>query len=144
MRALSSNMPLLLVPLCLCFFSLSIQSSYGFAPSTSSSTSTISTFSSIISTNIGSTRFTKHKRQQYLLYASKSADEEEEQSVIPCLPPIGESSFKGDAATIETSTGTMEVNKSIRVSSDKFELQYTCNICETRNTHKVSRMGKND
>jgi hypothetical protein len=27
------------------------------------------------------------------------------------------------------------------VAQAKFELQYTCNICETRNSHKVSRLG---
>jgi ribosomal protein L44E len=26
--------------------------------------------------------------------------------------------------------------------SDKFELQYTCKVCETRNAHRVSRIGK--
>ena len=28
------------------------------------------------------------------------------------------------------------------VGSEKFELQYTCKVCETRNIYKISRMGE--
>lgn len=61
-----------------------------------------------------------------------SNDDDEKETEIPCLPPIGESSFKG-----EVTNNDSEV---FRIGSEKFELQYTCNVCETRNFHKVSRM----
>ncbi len=61
---------------------------------------------------------------------------------IPCLPPIGESSFTGDTThkngeMIRLDGTSHDV---CHVGSERFELQYTCNICETRNSHKVSRM----
>lgn len=62
-----------------------------------------------------------------------SNDDDEKETEIPCLPPIGESSFTGEV----TNNDDSEV---FRIGSEKFELQYTCNVCETRNFHKVSRM----
>ena len=69
-----------------------------------------------------------------------------------CLPPIGESSFDPSnhmPEAGENSNGKKHVvldsNKSTEVGlvgSAKFELQYTCAVCETRNTHKVSRLGR--
>ena len=72
------------------------------------------------------------------------------------LPPIGESSYGSipsahddSQTTIDEATGHKKITlnseegtKVAQVGSSKFELQYTCNICETRNTHKVSRLGK--
>ena len=60
---------------------------------------------------------------------------------IPCLPPIGESSFNGepamDSEMIRLDGTSHDVN---HVGTEKFELQYTCKVCETRNSHRVSRM----
>jgi hypothetical protein len=85
-------------------------------------------------------------QEKNILYSSSENDDivdTEEETEIPCLPPIGESSFKGisakDSEVIRLDGASQAVN---RVGTEKFELQYTCNICETRNTHKVSRMGK--
>jgi hypothetical protein len=75
------------------------------------------------------------------------------------LPPIGASSFwdtnnerNSDAVTTNDnsdygSSSTTKINEDgIIISnhtslvSSKFQLQYTCNICETRNKHSVTRM----
>ncbi len=69
------------------------------------------------------------------------------------LPPIGESSFdpesfggkqkydvSGKSTTI--ALGSDKPTEVAMVGSAKFELQYTCNLCETKNSHKVSRLGK--
>lgn len=53
---------------------------------------------------------------------------------IPCLPPIGGSSF--DATAIELGGDAEPVG----LVAHKFELQYTCKICETRNSHNVTRL----
>ena len=81
-----------------------------------------------------------------ILYASSERDDivdTEKETGIPCLPPIGQSSFIGqpakDSEVIRLDGTSQAVN---HVGTEKFELQYTCNICETRNTHRVSRMGK--
>jgi DNL zinc finger len=66
-------------------------------------------------------------------------DDEELQSrsEIPQLPATGSSSQKRSdsdpSRTSDTVSGTF-------VGSKKFQLQYTCNICETRNHHLVSRV----
>ena len=65
-------------------------------------------------------------------YLWASDDEEEKPPIL--LPPIGESSF------VKMSAGNNEQPKMF-VGSEKFAIQYTCKICDTRNTHKVSRMG---
>ncbi len=69
-------------------------------------------------------------------------NDDTETDVIPCLPPIGESSFTGETThqngeVIRLDGTSHDV---CHVGSERFELQYTCNICETRNSHKVSRM----
>jgi len=73
---------------------------------------------------------------------NRASETTEETENIPCLPPIGESSYTGDA--------TMENGGMIRldgtshdvshVGSERFEIQYTCKVCETRNSHRISRM----
>lgn len=81
-------------------------------------------------------------------------DSEIAKPLLP-LPPIGESSYGSipsahdeSQSTIDETTGQKKIilnseegTKVAQVGSSKFELQYTCNICETRNTHKVSRLG---
>ena len=89
----------------------------------------------------------KSKAQESnILYASSEKDDAvdtEERTEIPCLPPIGESSFNGetskDSEMIRLDGTSQAVN---HVGSEKFELQYTCKVCETRNIHRVSRMGE--
>lgn len=75
--------------------------------------------------------------------ASRNEDDEDTtaESEIPCLPPIGESSFTGESSST-TNSADSEDSETIRIGTERFELQYTCKICETRNSHKVSRMGE--
>lgn len=65
---------------------------------------------------------------------------------IPCLPPIGDSSFdKNDVRSVSVGEKSILLGgpsqKVGKVGGNRFQLQYTCNICETRNSVKVSRMG---
>eukprot|EP00551_Chaetoceros_affinis_P005577 CAMPEP_0203673224 /NCGR_PEP_ID=MMETSP0090-20130426/11451_1 /ASSEMBLY_ACC=CAM_ASM_001088 /TAXON_ID=426623 /ORGANISM="Chaetoceros affinis, Strain CCMP159" /LENGTH=249 /DNA_ID=CAMNT_0050538815 /DNA_START=64 /DNA_END=813 /DNA_ORIENTATION=+ len=57
-------------------------------------------------------------------------------SPLLSLPPIGESSFDFNSNVLSNDQ-PKEVGL---VGSRKFELQYTCKMCETRNVHKVSRL----
>ena len=74
-------------------------------------------------------------------------DEDEEpgdDSGIPQLPAIGESSFgtKPQARFVSHQQPLADGEKrAVAFVSDKFELQYTCKVCETRNAHRVSRIG---
>ena len=64
---------------------------------------------------------------------------EESQNILPGLPPIGASSYDSTDTSKQTNKdGSQNVGF---VGNQKFELQYTCKICETRNVHKVSRIG---
>lgn len=68
------------------------------------------------------------------------------------LPPIGQSSYNpSEQQQQQQHTNNDYKEKEIILNSNKptnvglvgsakFELQYTCNICETRNKHKVSRL----
>eukprot|EP00568_Trieres_chinensis_P002060 CAMPEP_0183309276 /NCGR_PEP_ID=MMETSP0160_2-20130417/24778_1 /TAXON_ID=2839 ORGANISM="Odontella Sinensis, Strain Grunow 1884" /NCGR_SAMPLE_ID=MMETSP0160_2 /ASSEMBLY_ACC=CAM_ASM_000250 /LENGTH=241 /DNA_ID=CAMNT_0025473279 /DNA_START=63 /DNA_END=788 /DNA_ORIENTATION=- len=82
--------------------------------------------------------------------SSPTKEREAEESPFPCLPPIGASSFNHSSAIAaasapeSTSTGggsfvTDGAGKAAFVG-EKFELQYTCKICETRNSNRVSRL----
>lgn len=66
----------------------------------------------------------------------ESLEDDSEVLGIPQLPPIGYSSFGSSIPSIATAQPVANV------VSEKFELQYTCKICETRNFHRVSRIGK--
>lgn len=73
-------------------------------------------------------------------------DEINGSGVLPLLPPTGFSSFDELSNKINLSSSASEEKSSSSspksaVVSPKFELQYTCNICETRNTINVSRVG---
>ena len=76
-------------------------------------------------------------------------DEEEadtEVSVgIPQLPAFGSSSFStptevNDHTSLPSFGLARESGPAF--ASPKFKLQYTCNVCDTRNSHMVSRLGK--
>jgi hypothetical protein len=71
----------------------------------------------------------------------KSRSEDVEDGVapkIPQLPVPGSSSFQKN----QSLTSSKERPAKTAFVSRKFELQYTCNVCETRNCHMVSRLGK--
>lgn len=94
---------------------------------------------------------TRHQGKSQNDDNEKSNDDKiEESKGFLSLPPIGESSFdpaacigKSEQINGSTKSITLGESKSTEVGlvgSAKFELQYTCNVCETRNTHKVSRL----
>jgi DNL zinc finger len=56
---------------------------------------------------------------------------------IPQLPATGSSSRKSSDSE---SSRTSDAVSGTFVGSKKFQLQYTCNICEARNLHMVSRV----
>jgi hypothetical protein len=95
----------------------------------------------------------KHKGLGVLLYGSEKDIHGDDSnaplsdpvdSSIPCLPPIGDTSYDPQnnensvEKTIKLGDSPQKVAK---VGGHRFQLQYTCKICETRNSHKVSRMG---
>jgi hypothetical protein len=66
---------------------------------------------------------------------------------IPQLPAFGASSFSNpidmDSDIASSSFRRNDENNSgAAFASPKFKLQYTCNVCDTRNSHMVSRLGK--
>jgi DNL zinc finger len=63
--------------------------------------------------------------------ASNGDDKEVQGNGFPQLPPIGSSSLPKDFVGADPKPF---------VANHKFQLQYTCNICETRNHHNVSRL----
>lgn len=69
---------------------------------------------------------------------------EGKESGLPLLPHFGSSSqsmfnpFDGTLPHLKPQEQDPEVKQ--YVANRKFELQYTCNVCETRNCHKVSRV----
>lgn len=68
--------------------------------------------------------------------ASDDDDQGPLESGIPQLPAIGSSSFStGGGGFTPSSDGGPSA-----FVSRKFELQYTCGVCETRNCHSVSRI----
>jgi len=81
--------------------------------------------------------------------AASNDDEytDDDESSIPQLPAIGESSFgtkKSPSLSDQHQPSSLEdgEKRAVAFVSDKFELQYTCKICDTRNAHRVSRLGE--
>eukprot|EP00978_Attheya_sp_CCMP212_P029965 scaffold108591_cov45-Attheya_sp.AAC.3 len=83
---------------------------------------------------------------------NNNEDETNEDNVpIPqlALPAMGGSSFSSDPSSRSTSMSstTEEAETTTSASSppafarQKFELQYTCKVCDTRNSNRVSRIG---
>jgi len=69
--------------------------------------------------------------------ASNDNDDDGESS-IPQLPAF-ESHKTGPAAS-SVSGDAAQLHQKPFVASRKFQLQYTCNVCDTRNAHSVSRV----
>jgi hypothetical protein len=67
---------------------------------------------------------------------------EEKNAEIPQLPPSSLSS-RSTSTSLSGDTDTKE-NKAFVAHLKKLQLQYTCNICETRNCHMVSRIAYNN
>jgi hypothetical protein len=80
-----------------------------------------------------------HHSFSYRLQIKLDDDQDDCESVssgIPQLPAIGASSFH------DRLPSTIRDAAQIAFVSPKFELQYTCKVCNTRNCHLVSRIGK--
>jgi len=76
---------------------------------------------------------------------------EQQSGGIPALPPIGESasneSFRSMNLNGSTTLNSEKTSEPIKVpvafvGSKKFEMQYTCNVCDKRNSIRVSRLGE--
>ena len=84
-------------------------------------------------------------RRQHRLQAKDS--EGSEDSGIPQLPAIGASSFSTNSKSSSSSHNFQQASEGENQPTDaafvspKFELQYTCKVCDTRNCHLVSRIG---
>lgn len=81
------------------------------------------------------------------LAASNAEDDScEDDTASPfALPPIGESSFwdqeqENKRVTANLSDLSSGIKISDEVASRKFQLQYTCKLCDTRNVIKVNRI----
>jgi hypothetical protein len=64
---------------------------------------------------------------------------------IPQLPAIGASSFHSRSSVTSSSSTTFDAtnnNSNTAFVGSNFQLQYTCKVCETRNCHIVSRIGR--
>ena len=85
----------------------------------------------------------ENRSNSWALGAKGSKDESADESGIPQLPPTGESSFGSRKSTLSNQQPLVDgEKKSVAFVSDRFELQYTCKVCDTRNNHRVSRLGK--
>ena len=92
-----------------------------------------------------------HKRLGVLYSSQKDIHDDSNEPLsdsadgsIPCLPPIGDSSYdqqNNENSVKKTIRLGGSPQKVAKVGGHRFQLQYTCKICETRNSHKVSRMG---
>ena len=81
---------------------------------------------------------------------SNSGNEETDQDDPPfALPAIGSSSFwdrqsEDDSSNRNLKSNISEISNGIKVSDEvasrKFQLQYTCKLCDTRNSIKVTRI----
>jgi hypothetical protein len=83
-------------------------------------------------------RLHAQKQCRVPILAQNSDDEEGETTGIPQLPPSSRGSYK-DRDTMSSKSGAT-FQQAPFVLSRKFELQYTCNVCETRNSNSVSRV----
>jgi len=81
---------------------------------------------------------------QLPLLKQSSDDNEEVGSKIPQLPAIGTSSFHQGSSTVQAEqqgkSDSEEASNDVAFVSSKFQLQYTCKVCDTRNHHLVSRI----
>lgn len=85
-----------------------------------------------------------HSNRILPLRASPSEENNEtneDQEPIPQLPAIGCSSFEPTSSD-DYCNNDLKDGKKIAYIGGKFEMQYTCKICETRNSNRVSRLGK--
>jgi len=96
-----------------------------------------------------SQRFSQALPSSLVARRRRSFDDDDEEtegvsSGIPQLPAFGASSFSTHSMDVfarQPPSPTCDSADAAFVSP-KFKLQYTCNVCDTRNSHMVSRLGK--
>ena len=86
-----------------------------------------------------------------LRYSSEDGEDAEDKGELPSkgddankilqLPACGESEASNSGTMDANSLGENGESSPIFVGSKKFKMMWTCNICETRNTHMVNRIG---
>jgi DNL zinc finger len=82
-----------------------------------------------------------HATRRRNIGGSSSSSDENMEKGIPQLPPIGtSSSLRLDDSDVTSTDGGAQLQSKPFVAHHKFQLQYTCNICETRNAHSISRI----
>jgi len=87
---------------------------------------------------------------QFPSLKERSDDNGEVEYKIPQLPAIATSSLHQGCSTANgTEQGSPSMEEAsgekandVAFLSPKFQLQYTCKVCDTRNHHLVSRIGK--
>jgi hypothetical protein len=79
-----------------------------------------------------------------ILLAQENSDDrgDVEATAMPQLPPGQDqrSRSSSESGTMWTTATGEKIQPGPFVASRKFQLQYTCNVCETRNTNSVSRV----
>ena len=93
-----------------------------------------------------------YNNKHIILYAATGENDnnEAESDKTPfSLPAIGESSYDANKSsddhniTVQPGVnkhGITVSNENVSVVSKKFQIQYTCKVCDTRNSHSVTRL----
>ena len=90
---------------------------------------------------------TKSVGDSFLLARRRKSNDQEDNNnevkKIPQLPPVtaGGCSSQNNAQSQAAALAASDKQATPAFVSPKFQLQYTCNVCETRNCHLVSRIG---
>ena len=87
-----------------------------------------------------------HRSVRLFSRKRNKSEQEESSPAFPQLPGIGETSVSSlpsnKASANADDDGSTTTSIKGNFVSPKFELQYTCNVCNMRNKHMVSRLGK--
>ena len=100
---------------------------------------------SILSNNSGNNNDDSEEEEEEHKQDADGGGDSNNNTIFAALPPIGTSSF-WDRQDNEDSTETsnnMNLTSNNIVVSRKFHLSYTCKLCNTRNTHSITRLGYN-
>jgi len=86
------------------------------------------------------------RRRRESLDDEEGGEVEASTTGIPQLPAFGGSSFSNSMDMKNPGASFVRTDENhltdAAFASPKFKLQYTCNVCDTRNSHMVSRLGK--
>jgi hypothetical protein len=87
-------------------------------------------------------RLHAQKQCRGIPFLAQNSDDEGETTGFPQLPPSSMRSRQDQQTNLDiiSSESIDNIPPAPFVMNRKFELQYTCNVCETRNSHSVSRV----